>query len=179
MPVPRITRFPRASKTCSSRREISLSIIVASRGAASTMVTGTPSAETMVAYSTPIAPPPTISSSRGLRSIPAMVSESNTHGSSKGTLAGRSGLDPVAMMTRSACSRVSAPSAARDTTVCSPSSRASPCTRCTPRSRIRSSVACRSCSLTRRARAATAGYITSGGADRATPYTFSFSKPLR
>lgn len=36
-----------------------------------------------------------------------------------------------------------------------------------------------SCSLTRRARAATAGYITSGGADRATPYTFSFSKPLR
>ena len=111
------------------------------------MVTGTPSAETMVAYSTPIAPPPTISSSRGLWPIPAMVSESNTHRPSKGTLAGRSGLDPVAMMTRPARSRVCVPSAARARTVCSPSSRASPRTRCTPRSRIRSSVACRSCSL--------------------------------
>jgi hypothetical protein len=68
------------------------------------MVTGTPNAEKMVAYSTPIAPPPTISSSRGLRVMPVMVSESKTDGSSKGTLAGRSGLDPVAMMTRSACS---------------------------------------------------------------------------
>ena len=47
-----------------------------------------------------------------------MVSESKTHGSSKGTLAGRSGVEPVATMTHSACSRVSAPPV-RATTVCS------------------------------------------------------------
>ena len=133
------------------------------------MVTGTPRAEKMVAYSTPIAPPPTISISRGLRAMFRTVSESKTPGSSKGTLAGRSGLDPVAMMTRSASSRVSAPLLVRATTVCAASSRASPCTRCTPRSRIRSSAACRSRSLTSRARARMAGYITSGGAERVTP----------
>jgi hypothetical protein len=140
MPVPRITRFPRARKTCSSRREISPSIIAASRDALSRIVTATPSAEKMVAYSIPIAPPPTISSSRGLRVMSVTVSESKTQGSSKGTLAGRSGLEPVAMMTRSAYRRLSTPPAVCATTVCSASSHALPRTRCTRRSRTRSSV---------------------------------------
>ena len=144
-------------------------MVAASREAASTRVTGTSSAEKIVAYSTPIAPPPTISSSRGFLAMLVMVSESNTHGSVKGTLVGRSGREPVAMITRSAPSRISPPLPVATATVWSPSSRPSPGTRCTPLAWMRSSVTCRSCSLTWRARARTAGYITSGGADSATP----------
>ena len=81
------------------------------------MVTGTPSAEKIVAYSTPTAPPPTMSSSRGLCVMSVMVSESKTLGSPKGTVAGRSGLEPVAMMTRAAPSRICLPSRERTTTV--------------------------------------------------------------
>ena len=132
------------------------------------MVTGTPSAEKIVAYSIPIAPPPTISSSRGLRAMSVTVSESKTPGSSKGTLAGRSGLDPVAMMTRSACSRVSAPRGAGHHGVLG----------FQPRLAVHQVHAAVADPLQRRlpelladlaGPGPDAGYITSGGADRATP----------
>ena len=63
-------------------------------------VTGTSSAEKIVAYSTPITPPPITVSVRGSRSSSRNSSLSNTWLRSNGTLSGRCGRVPTAI---SAC----------------------------------------------------------------------------
>ena len=136
------------------------------------MVTGTPSADMIMAYSTPIAPPPAISNSRGLRSLPAMVwgvkharvIERHAGGPQRarpgryddplGVQPGLRAIGGAGQDRVLAAHQVHA-ALADPLQCCLPELLADPAG---PRR--------------------DSGYVTSG-ADRATPYTFSFSKPLR
>ena len=96
---------------------------IVSRG--STSVTGTSSAEKIVAYSTPITPAPTTVSVRGRCSSSRISSLSNTRRRSNGTFAGRYGTVPTAI---SACSKpawLTSPPSVVSSTSFGPTNRAS------------------------------------------------------
>ncbi len=97
----------------------------------STIVTLVPSAAKIDPYSQPITPPPRMTIARGMLSRRRIESESSTSGSSKGTNAGRCGVEPVAMITTSVETWRGGPSSGVTSSVCSSMKRAEPSRRST------------------------------------------------
>ena len=176
-PLSRCSRMPARSNASASSRDSSASSIGA-RGPPPTIVTSTPRALKIEAYSQPTMPLPTTARRRNGRSTVRICSESYTSGSSNGIPGGWKGWDPLAIRTTSPARTRSRPSGTRTTTVRSGASAARPRTSSMPcRSRLRSTVAV-IVSTTSAVRLRRCSRVASGSRWRLTPYTSRRRKPV-